>query len=105
LVKQGHIKRGYLGISSQLVELPVAQRAGRPQEHGLLILKVDDNSPAQRGGIMIGDILVTLDGHAINDSEDLQILLVGDRVGKTVPVEVIRGNAIQTLSVTIGQRN
>jgi S1-C subfamily serine protease len=104
LVKQGYIKRGYLGISSQLVRLPDAQRAGRTQEHGLLIVKVDENSPAQHGGLMIGDILVALDGHAITDSEDLQMLLTGDRVGKAIPVDVIRGNALRTLQVTVGQR-
>jgi S1-C subfamily serine protease len=104
LAKQGYIKRGYLGISSQFVELPTSQRAGRDQEHGLLIVKVDDTSPAQQGGILVGDILVALDGHQINDAEELQLLLVGDRVGKEIPVEVIRGNALQTLQVTIGQR-
>ena len=104
LVKQGYIKRGYLGISSQLVRLPDAQRAGQTQEHGLLIVKVDENSPAQKGGLMLGDILVALDGHAINDSEDLQILLTGDRVGKAIPIDVIRGNTLQTLQVTVGQR-
>ncbi len=67
LARQGYIKRGYLGISSQLVRLPDAQRAGRNQEYGLLIVKVDENSPAQRGGLMLGDILVALEGHAIND--------------------------------------
>jgi S1-C subfamily serine protease len=105
LTKQGYIKRGYLGISSQLVHLPAAQRAGRSQEAGLLIIKVDENSPAQSGGVLVGDILVGLDGHAISDAEDLQLLLAGDRVGKTIPVEVVRGNALQTLQVTIGQRN
>ena len=104
LVKQGYIKRGYLGISSQLVRLPDAQRAGQTQEHGLLIVKVDENSPAEKGGLMLGDILVALDGHAINDSEDLQILLTGDRVGKAIPVDVIRGNTLKTLQVTVGQR-
>lgn len=105
LAEQGYIKRGYLGISSQMVHVPTAQRGGRPQENGLLIVKVDENSPAQRGGIMLGDILIALDGHAIKDSEDLQIALTGDRIGKTIPVDVIRGNAIQTLQVTVGQRN
>ena len=104
LAKHGYIKRGYLGISSQLIPLPTAQRAGRAQDHGLLIIKVDENSPAQRGGVLVGDILVAIDGHAINDSEDLQVLLTGERVGKAVPVDVIRGSALQTLQVTIGQR-
>ncbi|HZR43162.1 MAG TPA: trypsin-like peptidase domain-containing protein [Ktedonobacteraceae bacterium] len=105
LAKQGYVKRGYLGISSQLIQLPVSQRAGRTQEYGLLIIKVDENSPAQKGGLLIGDILLSLDGHVINDSEELQVLLTGDRVGKTIPVDVIRGGSIQTLQVTVGQRN
>ena len=105
LATQGYIKRGYLGIGSQLVRLPDAQRAGRAQEHALLIVKVDEHSPAQRGGILVGDILLTLDGHPLPDAEALQLLLTGDRVGKTVPVEVIRGDTVQTLQVTIGQRN
>ncbi len=106
LARQGHVKRGFLGISSQLVELPAAQRpdGAQEQEYGLLIVKVDENSPAQQGGILLGDILFKLDGHAVRDSEDLQVILAGDRAGKTVPVEVIRGNKLHTLSVTIGQR-
>lgn len=105
LARQGSIKRGYLGISSQLVNIPPAQRGGRTQENGLLIVKVDENSPAHKGGILLGDILVSLDGHALNDAEDLQTVLTGDRVGKTIPVEVIRGGTLQTLQVTIGQRS
>jgi S1-C subfamily serine protease len=86
------------------VQVPAAQRTDSSQEYGLLIVKVDENSPAQRGGILLGDILVTLDGHAIKDSEDLQLLLTGERVGKAVPVGVIRGNTLRTLTVTIGER-
>ncbi len=104
LAQQGYIKRGYLGISSQLVHLPQAQRVGRTQEHGLLIVKVDDDSPAQKGGLMLGDILVGLDGTIVNDSEDLQTVLTNNRVGKTVPLEVIRGNTLHTLQITVGQR-
>ncbi|HLX57246.1 MAG TPA: trypsin-like peptidase domain-containing protein [Ktedonobacteraceae bacterium] len=104
LVKQGHIKRGFLGISNQLVELPSAQRPDSTQEYGLLIVKVDENSPAQQGGILLGDILVRLDGHAVRDPEDLQVLLAGDRAGKTVSIEVIRGDTLHTVTVTIGER-
>ena len=105
LAQQGFIKRGYLGISSQLVQLPEAQRAGKTQEHGLLIVQVDENSPAQKGGLILGDILITLDGLALKDAEDLRALLTGDRVDKTIPLEVIRGGKLQTLQVTIGQRS
>jgi S1-C subfamily serine protease len=105
LAKQGFIKRGYLGISSQLVQLPQAQRAGRSQEHGLLIVQVDEKSPAQKGGLLLGDILVAIDGRLLKDTEDLRSSLTGDRVGKTIPIEVIRGGTLQTLQVTVGQRS
>ncbi len=104
LAQQGTIKRGYLGISSQFIQLPTAQRAGREQEYGLLIVSVDEESPAQQGGVMVGDILVSLDGHVIQDIEDLHMLLKGERVGKTISLEVIRGAAVQTLQVTIRER-
>lgn len=104
LAQQGYIKRGYLGLSSQLVHLPKAQRAGREQDHGLLVVQVEENSPAQQGGLLLGDILVGLDEHVITDSEDLQLLLTSERVGKAIPIEVIRGNAVQKLTLTPGQR-
>lgn len=104
LAQQGYIKRGYLGISSQLIPLPASQRAGRSQEQGLLIVKVDEDSPAQAGGLLVGDILVGLGGQVITDSDELQLQLAGDRVGKPIAVEVIRGGALHTLQVTVGQR-
>jgi S1-C subfamily serine protease len=100
----GYVKRGFLGISSQPVELPEAQRAGRSQERGLLIVRVEPASPAEQGGLLLGDVLVGLAGLQILDTDDLQALLTGEHVGKPVPVEVIRGGAVQTLQVTIGQR-
>lgn len=100
----GYVKRGFLGISSQPVELPQAQRAGRSQERGLLIVRVEPGSPAEQGGLLLGDILVGLAGLVIADTDDLQALLTGEHVGQPVPVEIIRGGGVQTVSVTIGQR-
>ena len=54
---------------------------------------------------MLGDILLTLDNHPLKDGEDLRSLLSGERVGKTIPIEVNRGGKIQTLQVTVGQRS
>jgi len=101
----GSIKRGYLGIGSQVVDIPPAQRAGRDQEQGLLLVRVETDSPAASGGLMLGDILLSLDGNKVVNAEELQGLLRGDRVGKAVPVEVIRGGALATVQVTIGQKN
>lgn len=105
LAQQGYIKRGYLGISSQPVQLPAEQRTGRNQERGLMIVKVEENSPAQKGGVLLGDILLSLDGQLVSAAEDFQTVLTGERVGKAIKVEVIRGGALHTLTVTVGQRS
>jgi S1-C subfamily serine protease len=104
LAQHGSVRRGFLGISSQPVSIPEGQRAGRSQEAGLLIVKVEPGSPAAQGGLILGDILVALDGQAVSDTGDLQALLSGDRVGRPVPVDVIRGGQLATLTITVGQR-
>jgi S1-C subfamily serine protease len=104
LARQGFVARGWLGIGSQPVRIPAAQRAGRTEEAGLLIVEVAADSPAERGGLLVGDILVALDGQPVADAGDLQTLLAGDRVGRPVAVEVLRGGALATREVTVGQR-
>ena len=104
LESRGSIKRGYLGILSQPVRLPDGQRMGLTQRGGLLVVGVEDGSPAGQGGLLIGDILATLDGQPVEDTDDLVVLLTGERVGETVPVKVVRGGELQTLQITIGER-
>jgi S1-C subfamily serine protease len=102
--ERGSLKRGYLGILSQPVQLPDGQRLGLTQRGGLLVVGVEDGSPADRGGLIIGDILATLDGQPVEDTEDLLVLLTGERVGREVPVKVVRGGELQELQVTVGER-
>jgi S1-C subfamily serine protease len=104
LARDGAVKRGYLGIGSQPVHIPPAQRGGLPSEAGLLIVEVTRESPAERGGLLLGDILVALDGRPVGAPEDLQALLIGERVGRPVPVQVLRGGRPTTVEVTVGQR-
>ncbi len=105
LSERGSVKRGYLGILSQPVRLPAAQRVGLgEQKGGLLVVGVEDGSPAGEGGMILGDILVSLDATPVTDTDELQALLTGDRVGSEAVAGVIRGGELQTLSVTIGER-
>ena len=104
LEDRGSVKRGYLGILSQPVRLPDGQQLGLTQRGGLLVVGVEDGSPAGNGGLMIGDILATLDGQPVEDTEDLLVLLTGERVGRSVPVKVVRGGELKTLDVTVGER-
>lgn len=102
LHERGTIKRGYLGILSQPVRLPDGERLG--QRGGLLVVGVEDGSPAGRGGIIVGDILATLDGQPVEDTDDLLVLLAGDRVGRPVPVKLVRGGELTEVEITVGER-
>src|SRR5918998_5324636 len=105
LEERGSVKRGYLGILSQPVHLPSAQSAGLGEGRGgLLVVGVEDGSPAGKGGMLLGDILVSLDDTPVADTEELQALLTGGRVGREVPVDVVRGGELETLRVTVGER-
>ncbi len=104
LQESGTVKRGYLGVLSQPVRLPDGGGLGLTQKGGLLVVGVEDGSPADRGGLMVGNIVATLDGQPVEDTDDLLVLLSGDRVGSSVPVKVIRGGEPQDLDVTVGER-
>src|SRR5262245_54749554 len=96
LTREGAVRRGYLGIGSQPVTIPPAQRGDQPREAGLLVVEVVSGGPAERGGVLLGDILVALDGQPVETAEDLQALLLGERVGRPVPVQVLRGGRLTT---------
>ncbi len=107
LSAHGHIRRGFLGVRSQPVEIPAVGRSalGREQAVGLLLVGVESDSPAAAGGLMVGDILVGISGEAISDPDQLVGKLSGSAVGKPAPVELLRGGQKLTLSVTIGERH
>ena len=83
LEKHGSVQRGYLGIRSQSVEISeVTQKAlKREQSTGLVIISVETGSPAEAGGMIVGDILVGIDSHPIPDHDELFARLSGDAVG------------------------
>jgi serine protease DegQ len=104
LEERGSVKHGYLGILSQPVRLPDGQRLGLTQKGGLLVVGVEDGSPAGRGGLIVGDILATLDGQPVEDTDDLLVLLSSERVGRVVPVKLVRGGELEVLEITVGER-
>ena len=106
LAKHGSVKRGYLGVRTQPVEIPEAARKSlkREQSSGLLVLWLEENGPAQKGGLFVGDTLVAIAGQPISDPDDLFAALSSDTVGKSVTVEVLRGGKPETVNVTVGER-
>jgi S1-C subfamily serine protease len=106
LLKHGRIKRGYLGIRSQTVEIPSASQKAlkREQATGLLIVGVENDSPASRGGFIVGDILVAVAGVQVLHHDELFSRLNGEVAGKSTPIEILRGGQPQTLNVPVGER-
>ena len=106
LAQNVSLKRGYLGISSQPVKLPdnAPTLNGTKLNIGLLLLHVEPTSPAANAGLLLGDILVAMSGQVVEDADDLQAFLTGDKVGQAQPAQIIRGGELRELQVTVGAR-
>ena len=102
----GKVRRGFLGIGAQAVRLPAAIVAAHQlaREQGLLVVAVEPDGPAERDGLLIGDVIVALNGEAVAEVEELQDRLTGDWVGRALPIRVIRAGAPHELRVTVGER-
>lgn len=106
LAKHGKIKRGFIGVRSQTVNLPADAKTQlkREQETGLLLVGIEKDSPAEKAGLMIGDILVGVAGTAVEHHDELFTRLSGDVVGKSTPMDVLRGGKLQSVHVVVGER-
>ncbi|GIK67677.1 MAG: serine protease [Chloroflexota bacterium] len=104
LLKHGKLRRGYLGVGSQPVRLPATLEQQLGQETGLLLVAVEPNSPAEKGGLMLGDVIVALDGHPVRVPDELLAGLTGDKVGKDAKIKLVRGGQIHEVTVTVGER-
>lgn len=104
LLAHGRIRRGYLGVEPRPVRLPADAERGAGQRTGLLLLSVERDGPAQKAGLMVGDILLAFDGRDVPMPQDLLVVLTGESVGRAVPVRLLRGGEVRELTVTIGER-
>lgn len=104
LAQHGHVRRGYLGLSTQPASLPRNLSHQLQQRAGLLIVSVEADSPADAAGLVLGDTIVALANQSVQSQEDLLALLSGDRVGQKTPLSIIRGGQLQSVDVVIGER-
>jgi S1-C subfamily serine protease len=93
LIKDGKIRRGYIGVAGQNV--PLLRRLVRfhnlPIESGVLVVSVEANSPAQKAGLVEGDVIIGFAGQPVREIDDLHRLLTDREIGFTFPLAVIRG--------------
>jgi S1-C subfamily serine protease len=106
LLKKGHIGRGYLGLGMYAIPLPedLKSALNLSGDSGLIVVSVEPQGPGSKAGVLLGDVIVALDGKAVSSVRDLQAFLEPECVGKTIPVSLIRSGKPVEVNVTIGER-
>ncbi len=103
LKTNGKITRGWLGVAIQELTKELAESFGMKNNNGALIAGVEKTGPAEKGGLLAGDVITKFDGKMINTSSDLPRAVGSAKPGKTVPVDIFRKGTVKTLNVVVGE--
>jgi len=103
LIDKGTVERGWMGVGIQSLTPELAGSFKVSQKDGVLVNNVDDGAPAQRAGLLQGDIIISYDGKIVPNSKSLQKLVAETRIGKSVPLKIIRDGTHKTVYVEIGK--
>jgi S1-C subfamily serine protease len=100
------VRRAYIGIAAQQFALSRRRQhaAGLTQETAVMIASIESGSPAERAGLVAGDIILALDGAAVTGADDLVRMLTGDKIGRTIEVEVLHNGSRRVLSLVPHER-
>jgi S1-C subfamily serine protease len=101
LINDGRVRMAHLGISTDPVTLPkrLIDQANINQDEGLMIYEVEDNSPAKRAGLVVGDILVTFANLPVTGHNDLYRQLTKDAIGKSIEIGILRAEKLVKLTI------
>jgi S1-C subfamily serine protease len=107
LLREGRVRRSYLGVGVQ--DVPLLRRVVRyfhlPAETGVLVVSLEPDGPASRAGMREGDILVECAGEPVSGADDLHRLLTVERIGRRLPIGIIRGTDRLTLELSPREAN
>jgi S1-C subfamily serine protease len=106
LLDRGFVARGWLGAAMQPVRFGAAarDRLGLAQTGGLVLLSVEPDAPAAAAGLLVGDVIVGLDGKPVEHPDTVLELLAGDAIGRTIAADLVRGGARTRAEIRIGER-
>jgi serine protease Do len=103
LKTNGKVIRGWLGIAIQEVTKELSESFGMKNTNGALVAGIEKGAPAEKGGLLPGDVITKFDGKLIESSSDLPKAVGNTKPGKTVAAEVFRKGGIKTLNLTVGE--
>jgi serine protease Do len=103
LITKGKVIRGWLGVSIQAITPELAQQFGLEKDHGTLVADVIENSPAEKGGFMRGDVIIEFDGKEVDEPYNMRNMVASTSPGEEVTFKAIRDGRIVSLLVTIGE--
>jgi S1-C subfamily serine protease len=106
LLTHGRVRRGYLGVGTQQAPISgaLATKAGVTQSSGLLVVTIEPNSPADKAGLLIGDLIIGVAGQPVTDVESLRNSLTPDKLDQAVQIKLLRGGEPTDVAVTIEER-
>lgn len=103
LRQDGTVSRGYLGINIQAVTSDIAESLALAKAEGVLVASASDDTPAAKAGLKAGDIVLSVDGEAVNSPKDLSKLIASEDPGKTVALKLWRDGEETSINVTLGK--
>ena len=106
LLEKGHMGRGYLGLGMHPIPLPEDLKSALKlsADSGLIVVSAEPEGPGNRAGVLIGDVIVALEGTAVRNIRDLQAFLEPDFIGKTIAMSIVRAGKPVEIKVIIGER-
>lgn len=106
LLQRGFVPRAFLGIGAQPVPLSdeLRKKLSITNRTGLIVLAVEPGGPAEKSGVLIGDVLTSIGDKLIEDNDDLQAYLDSGLIGKPVDIGYVRGGALGHTTLTVGER-
>jgi len=106
LVAHGRVPRGYLGVGLQPIAIPehLKTKLNLANSTGLIAISVENEGPAGKAGMSIGDVLLELGGRATQRTENVQEVLSGEPVGKKIVAKLLRAGNLVELAITLAER-
>ena len=105
LVAHGRIRRAFVGLGSMPIRLPVKAARASGQESALLVIAVQPDGPADLSGVLLGDALLALDGHALTQVDDLIEALTEERIGAELKFRILRAGEVREVAIRAGARS